>query len=159
MLSRVWLFATPWTAGDARPPCPSPTPGACSDSCPSNWWCHPTLSSSVVPFSSCLQSFPAPGSFSMSQFFASGGQIIGALTTASVLPMNTQDWFSSGLTALISLQSMGHSSLLLTPQFKSINSFALSFPYGTTLTFIHDYWKNHNFYSMDLCWQSNVSAF
>ena len=76
--------------------CPSPTPGACSNSCPSSWWCHPTISSSVIPFSSCLQSFPASGSFPMSQFFASGGQSIEASASASVLPMNIQDWFPLG---------------------------------------------------------------
>ena len=75
----------------ARPPCPLLTPGVCSDSWPSSQWCHPTTLSSVVPFSSCLQSFPASGSFPMSQFFASGGQSTGALASASVLPMNTQD--------------------------------------------------------------------
>ena len=85
-----------------RPPCPSPTPGACWNSCPSSRWCHPTISSSV-PFSSCLQSFPAPGSFQMSQFFASGGQNIGVSASKSVLPMNIQDWFPLGLTGLISL--------------------------------------------------------
>ena len=78
----------------ARLPCPSPTPGACSNSCPSSWWYHPTISSSVVPFSSCRQSCPASGSFQMSQFFASNGQSIGASASASVLPMNIQDWFS-----------------------------------------------------------------
>ena len=77
----------------ARPPCPSPAPGACSNSCPLSWWCHPTTSSSVVPFSSCPQSFPASGSFQMSQLFASGGQSIGASALASVLPMNIRDWF------------------------------------------------------------------
>ena len=86
----------------ARLPCPSPTLRAFSNSCPSSLWCHPTISSSVVPFSSCLQSFPASGSFSMSQFFASGGQSIGAAASASVLPMNIQDWFPLGLTGLIS---------------------------------------------------------
>ena len=79
-----------------RLPCPSPTPEACSDSCPLSWWCHPTISSSVVPFSSCPQSFPASGSFPMSQFFASGGQSIGISASASVLPMNIQDWFPFG---------------------------------------------------------------
>ena len=88
-----------------RPPCPSPTPGACSDSCPSSWWCRPTTSSSVTPFSSCLQSFPASGSFPVSQFFASGGQSTGA--SASVLPVNIQDWFPLGWTGWISLQSKG----------------------------------------------------
>ena len=90
---------------DARPPCPSPTAGACSNSFPSSQWCHPTISSCVIPFSSCLQSFPASGSFQMSQFFASGGQSIGVSASASVLPMNIQHWFPLGLTGLISLQS------------------------------------------------------
>ena len=94
---------------DARPPCPSPTPGACSDSCPSNRWCHSTISSYVIPFSSCLQSFPALGSFPMSQFFQSGGQSIGVSASASVLPMNIQDWFPLGWTGWISLQSKGFS--------------------------------------------------
>ena len=91
----------------ARLPCPSPTPGACSNSCPSSRWCHPNISSSVVPFSSCLQSFPASGSFLMSWLFASGGQSIG--DSASVLTMNIQDWFPLGLTGLISLLSKGRS--------------------------------------------------
>ena len=91
----------------ARPPCPSPTPGVYSNSCPLSPWCHPTISSSVVPFSSCLQSFPASGSFQMSQFFASGGQSIGVSASASVLPMYIQDWFPLGWTGWISLQSKG----------------------------------------------------
>ena len=91
----------------ARFPCPSPTPRACSNSCPSSQWCHPTISSSVVPFSSCPKSFPASGSFPTSQLFASGGQSIGASASASVLPMNIQGWFSSRLTGLISLQFKG----------------------------------------------------
>ena len=91
-LSCVQLFAL-YRLQHAWFPCPSPTPRACSDSWPSSWWCHPTISSSVVPFSSCLWSFPASGSFPVSQFFASGGQSIGASVSASVLPMNTQDWF------------------------------------------------------------------
>ena len=90
-----------------RPPCPSPTPGACSNSCPSNWWCHPAISSSVIPFSSYLQSFPASGSFPVSQFFTSGGQTIGVSASASVIPMNIQDWFPVGWTGWISLQSQG----------------------------------------------------
>ena len=87
--------------------CPSPTPGACSNSCPSSWWCHPTISSSVIPFSSPLQSFPASGSFPISQFFASGGQRIGSSALASVLLVNIWDWFPLGLTGWISLQSKG----------------------------------------------------
>ena len=93
----------------ARLPCPSPTPGTCSYSCPSSQWCHPTISSSVVPFSSCLQSFPASGSFSMNQFFAWGGQSIGVSASASVLPMNIHDWFPLGWTGWISLKSKGFS--------------------------------------------------
>ena len=89
----------------ARPLCPSPTPRAYSNSCLLSQWCHPTISSSVVPFSSCLQSFPASGSFQMSQFFASGGQSIGVPTSASVLPMKIQDWFPLGWTGWIFLQS------------------------------------------------------
>ena len=90
-----------------RLPCPSPTPRACSNSCPSSRWCYPTISSSVIPFSSCLQTLPASGSFSVSQFFASGGQVTGASASAAVLPMNIQDWLPLGLTGLISLQSKG----------------------------------------------------
>ena len=91
----------------ARPPCPSPTPGVHPNPCPLSWWCHPTISSSVVPFSSCPQSFPASGSFQMSQLFASVGQSIGVSASASVLPMNTQDWSPLGWTGWISLQSKG----------------------------------------------------
>ena len=98
MSNSVW----PHGLQQARLPCPSPTPTACSNSCPLRQWCYPTISSSVVPFS-CLQSYPASGSFTMSQFFASGGQSFGVSTSASVLPMNIQDWFPLGLTNLISL--------------------------------------------------------
>ena len=128
----------------SRLPCPSPTPGAYSNSCPLSRWCYPTVSSSVIPFSSCLQSFPASGSFQMSQLFAWGGQSTGVSASASVLPMNTQDWFSLGWTGWISLQSKGLSSLFQ-HQFKSINSSALSFLYSPTLTSIHDDWKNCSF--------------
>ena len=102
-LSSVWLFATPWTA--ACQASLSTTPGACSNSCPLSQWCHPTVSSSVIPFSSCLQSFPASESFPMSRLFASGSRSIGA--SASVLPMNIQDWFPLGLTSLMFLLSKG----------------------------------------------------
>ena len=90
-----------------RPPCPSPTPGACSNSCPLSRWCHPTISSSINPFSSCLRPFPASESFPMSQLFSSGGQSIGVSTSASVLSMNIQDWFPLGWTSWISLLSKG----------------------------------------------------
>ena len=105
-LSRVRLFATPWTAA-RRPPCPSPTPGVHPNPCPSSQWCHPTISFSVIPFSSCPQSFPASGSFQMTQLFASGGQSIGVSALTSVPPMNTQDWSPLGWTGWISLQSKG----------------------------------------------------
>ena len=88
-------------------PCPSPTPGVCSNSCPLSQWCYPTVSSSVVPFSSCFKSFPASGSFQMSHFFTSGGQSIGVSDSTSVLPMNIQDWFPLGLNGWIFLQSKG----------------------------------------------------
>ena len=91
----------------ARPPCPSPTPGVYPNSCPLSRWCHPTISSSVVPFSSCPQSLPTSGSFQMSQLFASGGQNIGVSASTSVLPMNTQNWSPLGWTGWISLQSKG----------------------------------------------------
>ena len=89
----------------SRFPCPSPTFRAYSNSCPSSWWCHPTISSSVIPFSSCLQSFPASGSFPMNQFSVSSGQRIGVSASASVLPVDVQDWFPLGLTGWLSLQS------------------------------------------------------
>ena len=101
----------------------SSTPGVYSKSCPLSWWCHPTISSSVIPFSSCLQSSPAPGSFQMSQFVASGGQSIGVTASASVLPMNIQDWFPLGWIGWISLLSPCSQESSPTPQFKSINFF------------------------------------
>ena len=101
-LSRVWLLATPWTTYTGLA-CPSPSPGACS--CPWSRRCYPTISSSADPFSSCLQSFPASGSFPMSWLFSSGGQSIRASALASVLPMNIQDWFPLGLTGLIPLRT------------------------------------------------------
>ena len=104
--SRVWLFATHGLQ-HAMPPCPSSTPGVYPNSSPLNWWCSPTVSSSVVPFSSCPQSFPASGSFPMSQLFISGGQNIVVSASTSVLPMNPQNWSPLGWTGWISLQSKG----------------------------------------------------
>ena len=101
------LTLQPHELQHARPPCPSPTPGVHPNSCPLSWWCHPIISSSVVPFSSCPQSFPASGAFQKSQLFTSGGQSIGVSASASVLPMNTQDWSPSEWTGWISLQSKG----------------------------------------------------
>ena len=100
---------TLWPHGPehARPPCPSPTPRVYSNSCPLSWWCHPTISFSLTPFSSCLQSFPTSGSFPMHNFFTSGGQSIGVSASASILLMNIQYWFSLGWTGWISLQSKG----------------------------------------------------
>ena len=136
LLSRVWLFMTPWTV-------------ACqaSLSITNSWsllrlmsfelWCHPTISSSVIHFSSCIISFLASESFPMSQFFTSGGQSIGASTSASVLPMNIQNWFPWIWTTWISLQSKGLSKSPPTPV-KSINSLVFGFLYSPTLTSIHD---------------------
>ena len=111
--------------------------------CPLSRWCHPTTSPSVVPFSSRLQSFPA--SFQMSQFFPSGGQSIGISASASVLPMNIQDWFPLGLTGWISLQFKRRSRIFSNTTAQKHHSLALTFLYSPTLTFIHDYWKNHSF--------------
>ena len=111
----------------ARPPCLSPTPRVCSNWYPLSQWCHPAISSSVIPFSSYLQSFPASGAFQMSQFFTSGGQSIRISASTSVLPMNTQDWSPLGWTGWISLQSRVSQESSPIPQFKSINSSVLSF--------------------------------
>ena len=130
-----------WPRGlqHTRLSCPSPTPGACSNSCPSSQWCHPTTSSSVVPFSVHLQSFP------VSQFFTSGGQNTGVSASASVLQWIfrtdfIKDWLGGSPCSPMDSQESSP-----TPQFKSINSWALSFLYGPTLTSIHDYWKNQSF--------------
>ena len=134
----------PHGAQHTRLPCPSPTPGVYSNSCLLSWWCHPTISSSVVPFATCPQSLPASGSFPMSQLFAWGGQSIGVSASTSVLAMNTQDWYPLGWTVWISLQSKDSQESSPTPQFKSINSSVLSFLHSETLTSIHDHWKNHS---------------
>ena len=125
------------------------------DSCPFSQWCHPTISSSVIPLFSCLQSFPAWGSFLMSQLFASGDQSIGASVSTSVLPMNIH-WFPLGLTALISLESKGLSRVFSNTTVQSINSSVLSLLYGPALTSVHDYWENHSFDYMDL-WSKIMS--
>ena len=124
----------------ARPPCPSPTPGVHPNSCPSSQWCHPAISSSVMPFSSCPQSLPASESFPMSQLFTWGGQSIEVSASASVLPMNIQDWFSLGWTGWISLQSKGlsrvfsntNSSKASILQHSAFFIVQLSHPYMTT---------------------------
>ena len=136
-LSQVWLFET-------RLPFLSPTPQPYPNSSPLSQWCHPTISSSVIPFSSCPQSYPTSGSFPMTQLFASDGQSIRASASASVLQMNTQNWFPEWWTAGSPCSSRDSQESSPTPQFKSINSLALSFLYSPTLTSIHDYWKNHS---------------
>ena len=141
-LSYVHLFG-PHGLQHARLPCSSPTPGACSNSCPSSQWCHPTIPSSVIPFSSCFQSFPSSGSFPVSQFFESGGQSIGVSASASVLSMNIQDWFPDGLVGFPCSPRDSQESPP-TPQFQSNNSSVLSFLYSPTLTSIHDHWKNYS---------------
>ena len=139
----------------ARLPSPSPTLGACSGSCLSSWWCHPTISSSVVPFSSHPQSFPASGSFPMSQFFASSGQSIEASASAPVLPMNIQDWFSLGLTGWISLQSNRFSRVFSNTTVQKHQFFdsqlIFFFFYGPTLTSIHD-WMECMDYGKTMLW-------
>ena len=131
-LSRVRLFVTPWIQ-HARPPCPSPTPGVHSYSWPSSLWCHPAISSSVIPFSSCPQSLPASESFPMSQLFAWGGQSTGVSASASVLPMNTQNWSPLGWTGWFSLQLKGLSRIFS----------------NTTV-------QKHQFFSIQLSSQSNT---
>ena len=122
----------------ARPPCRSPTPGVHPNPCPLSPWRHPTSSSSVVPFSSCPQSFPAWGSFQMSQLFASGGQSIGVSALASVLPMNIQDWSPLGWTGWTSLQSKGLSRVFSNTTVQKHQFFG--FLHSPTLTSIHDHW-------------------
>ena len=152
LLSCVGFFTTPWTAA-SRLPCPSPTLGACSNSCPLNWWCHPTISSSVIPFSSCLPSFPESGSFWMSQFFASGGQsIIGASTSVSAFPVNIQDWFPLRLTGLISLKSKGLSRIFSNTTVQKRQFF------GTQLSLNwvrHPWWHSRRFSRTGYC-SSNI---
>ena len=140
-LSVVSDSLQPHKSQHTRPPCPSPTPGVHSNARPSSRWCHPAISSSVVPFSSCPQSLPALVSSSESTLHI-GGQSIGVSALASFLPKNTQDWFPC------SPRDSQESSP--TPQFKSINSSVLSFLHSPTLTSIHDHWKNHSLDYMDL---------
>ena len=128
----------------ARRPCLSPTPETYPNSCPLTLWWHPTISSPVVPFSSCLQSFPASGSFQMSQLFTSGGQRIGVSASTSVLPVNTQDWSPLGWTGWISLQPKGLSRVSSNTTVQKHQFFVAQLSYSPTLTSIHDYWKNHS---------------
>ena len=127
-----------------RLPCPSPAPRTCSNSCSSSQWYHPTISSSVLPFSSCLQSSPASGSFPVSQFFVSGGQSIRVSASASVLPVNIQDWFPLELTYWI-LQSKGLSRVFFNTTVQKHQFFGAQLSFSPPLISIHDYWKNHSF--------------
>ena len=139
VLSRVWLFATPWTAACQASLSITNSQSLLKLMCVESVM-PSKISSSVVPFSSCLQSFPASGSFQMSQLFASGGQSIGVSASISVLPMNIQDWFPLGWTGWISLQSKELSRVFSNTTFKSINSSVLSSLYSPARTSIHDYW-------------------
>ena len=132
MSNSLW----PHELQQARPPCPSPTPRVHPNSCPVSWWCHPTISSSVVPFSSCLQSFPASGAFQMSQLFTSGGQRVGVSASTSALPMNIQDWFPLGWTGWISLQSKGLSRVFSNTTVQKHQFFSTQF-YSQSNSHIH----------------------
>ena len=134
----------PHESQHARPPCPSTTPGVHSNSCPSGWWCHPAISSSVIPFSSCPQSLQASESFPMSQLFAWGGQSTGVSALASFLPENTQGWSPLGWLVGSPCSPRDSQESSPTPQFKSINSSVLSLLHSPILTSIHDHWKNHS---------------
>ena len=125
-------------------PCPSLSPRACSNSCPLSRWCHPTISSSISLFFSFPQSFSGSGSFRKSWLLASGGQSIGASSSASVLPMNIHGWFPLGLTCLISLQSKGLSRVFSSTRVQKHQFFGAQPSLGPTLTSIHDYWKNRS---------------
>ena len=140
-----------------RLPCPSLSPGVCSNSCPLSRWCHPTLSSSVLPFSSCLQSCPALGPFPMSWLFTSGGQAIGASMSASVLPLNVQGWFTLGLTGLVSLQSKGLSRVIFsTTIWESLGAQ----PSLWSNSHIYNWLLEKTYFDyVDLCQQGDVSAF
>ena len=150
-----------WPLGlqHTRLPCPSPSPGACSNSCPLTQWGHPNILPSVFPFSSCLQSFPVSRSF-LSWLFASGGQSIGASALASILlPMNIQGWFPLGWTGLISLQSKGLSRVFSNTTVQKHQFFATQHSLWSNSHIHTRLLKSHNFDYMDLCWQSNVSVF
>ena len=150
MSNSLWLHRLQHT----RLLCPSVSPGACSNSCPLNRWCHLTISSSVAPFSSCLQSFPASGSFPISWLFASGSWNIGASASASVLPMNIQGWFPLGLTVLISFKSKGLSRVFFntTVQKQPILQHSACFMVQLSHPYVYIYYVDH-------CRQSDVFAF
>ena len=144
----------------ARPPCPSPTPRVHPNPYPLSPWCHPTISSSGVPFSSCPQSFPASESFQMSQLFASAGQSTGVSVSTSVLPLNTQDWSPLGWTSWISLQSKGLSRVFSNTTVQKHQFFSTQL--SSQSNFSHPYMTTGKTVALTrqtFCWQSNVSAF
>ena len=159
MFSRSVVSDSLWPHGlqHARLPCPSLSPGACSNWCALSQWCRPTNSSSVTSFSSCLQSFPASRPFPVSRLLASGGLSTGTWVSTWVLPMNVQAWFPL-LIGLIALQSKGLSRVFSSTTVRKHQFFSTQ-PCGPTLTSIHDSWKNHSFDYMDLYLQSEVSVF
>ena len=157
-LSHVQLFATPWTAAH-QASLSITNSQSLFKSCPSSWWCHRTISSSVIPFSSCLQSFPVSGTFPVSQFFSSGGQMIGVSASASVLPLNIQDWFPLGWTGWISLLSKSPSRVFSNTTVQKHQFFSAHLSWQSN-SHIHTWLlENQSFDKTDLCWQSNVSAF
>ena len=142
-----------------RLPGPSLSPRICSNSCPVSQWCYPTISSSVAPFSSYPQSWPGSGFFPMSQLFPSGGQNIRTSASASISPVNIQDWFPLGLTGLISLLSKGLSRDFSSTTVQKHQYFGVQSSFVPALTAVHNDWKNHSFEFIELCWQSDVFAF
>ena len=152
-------FLWPHGLQHTRLPCTLLSPGVCSNSCPLSQLCHPNISSSVIPFTSCLQYFPASGSFPMTWLFASGGQRIGASVSASVLSMSSQSWLPLGLTGFISLQSKGLSRVFSNTTVQKHQFFSIHHSLQSN-SHIHTWlWKNHSFENIDLCRQSGVSAF
>ena len=143
LLSCVRLFATPWIAA-CQAPCPSPTPGVHSDSHPLSQWCHPAISSSVIPFSSCPQSLPASESFPMSQLFAWSGQSTGVSASVSFPPKKSQDWSPSEWTGWISLQSKGLSRVFSNSTVQKHQFFGTQLSSQSNSQSIHDHWKNHS---------------
>ena len=146
LFSHSAVFDSLWPHGlqHTRLPCPPLSPGVCSNSCPLSQWCHPTISSSVIPFSSCPQSFPASWSFPATQLFTSDGQSTGASTSASVLPMNIQDWFPLRLIGLISLLFKGLSRVISSTTVQKHQFFGARHSLWSNSP-VHDYWKNQSF--------------
>ena len=158
-VAQLCLTLRPHESQDTRPLCPSPTPGIYSNSCPLSWWCHPAISSSVIPFFSWPQPLPESGSFPVSQLFAWGGQSIGVSASASVLPMNTEDWSPLGWTGWISLQSKGLSRVFSSTTVQKHQFFSAQLS-SQSNSHIHTWpLENHSLDQTDLCWQSNVFAF